>query len=501
MKEKKKEGLDDEKFESETLAQLLSGKKVFPWSIKWNRLRIYIPVLGFSYFWSMEIIKIFLSAILLFTSFLAYPQNYVSTYAGNGLQGFVNGTLYDARFRQPFGMCIDKNDNLFIADGGNNCIRKVNTVTGLVSTLAGTGVAGAKDGMRDSAQFYSPSNVCVDDSGNVFVSDFSNHRIRKISFTGVVSTIAGSGIEGYVDGPAGSAQFDYPRGICVDTAGNVYVSDSWNHRIRKISKSGMVSTYAGGGTSMGVGSIGDLKDGLDTAARFHTPSGLAIDHTGNIYVADAYNHRIRKISIDRIVSGVCGTGATGNGNGGFANGDSSVALLNTPTELFVNTLSNELLIGETFGNRIRKVNLSDYSVSTFAGSGVQDYFDDVDSLAAFRYPRGVVADNSGNKVYVCDYNNHAIRLIEPMVPSVIIDEAEKTFSVYPNPSSGIFRLSGLPTDVKRIRLYSITGLLVKEANNDSSENIELDLSTFPSGVYYCKAKTISGEWSKRIVKQ
>ena len=125
--------------------------------------------------------------------------------------------------------------------------------TGIVSTYAGTGVSGWKDGKSDSARFNSPTDLCVDDSGNVYVSDFQNQRIRKISNTGNVSTIAGSGLAGFGNGHGILARFNYPRGICIDKAGNLYIGDSWNHRIRKIDVSGNVTTYAGGGNSIGVG--------------------------------------------------------------------------------------------------------------------------------------------------------------------------------------------------------------------------------------------------------
>lgn len=439
--------------------------------------------------------------LLAIMSSSATAQNLVSTYTGNGSPGFVNGDVSSAKLRLPFGMCIDKNNQLYIADGGNHCIRKINTQSGQVSTLAGTGVAGWKDGAGDSARFNSPANVCVDDSGNVYVSDFANHRIRKITPGGMVSTVAGSGEEGYAPGRADTAKFSYPRGICVDTTGALYVADSWNHRIRRI-KNGMVNVYAGGGSTIGVGSTGALLDGPTPNCRFYTPSGLAIDAAQNIYVADAYNHRIRKISNTFEVTTICGTSATGIGNGGSVDGDSTVAQLNTPTEVFVNSATGELLIGETFGNRIRKINLSDYSVSTFAGSGVQDYYDDVDSLCAFNYPRGVVADHTGNKVYVCDYNNHAIRLIEPMNPIGISGEAGVyPVNLFPNPSSGIFRLSGLTLGAEVVKVFDVTGVMVQQIDIGNLQPCDIDLSGVSKGVYHIKIVTGAGSMNRMAVKQ
>ena len=193
--------------------------------------------------------------LLIAHSFI-HAQNYVTTYAGDGVSGLVNGDTAVARFKAPFGICIDKNENLFLADQDNHCIRMI-THDGIVSTYAGTGIAGYADGPDSTAQFNSPIDVCVDEAGNVYVSDFGNQYIRKISAAGMVSTVAGNGIPGYVDGPAATAEFNYPRGICIDPSGNLYIGDSWNHRIRKIDSSGEVSTYAGGGNSFGVQSVGD----------------------------------------------------------------------------------------------------------------------------------------------------------------------------------------------------------------------------------------------------
>ena len=138
-----------------------------------------------------------------------FSQYFVSTYSGSTTGGFDNGTIENATFNSPFGMCIDKNNNIYIADAGNNCIRKINTVNGTVTTLAGTGTAGWNDGAAAQAKFSSPADVCVDDSGNVFVSDFLNHRIRKISASGIVSTVAGTGTAGFANGNYLNARFSY----------------------------------------------------------------------------------------------------------------------------------------------------------------------------------------------------------------------------------------------------------------------------------------------------
>ncbi|MEZ5194965.1 MAG: hypothetical protein R2764_00780 [Bacteroidales bacterium] len=198
----------------------------------------------------------------LFSGSFLCAQNYVTTCAGTGSPGFVNGDTSIAQFNRPFGICLDAQGNLYLADAYNHRIRKIST-EGVVSTYAGTGTAGYLDGPADEARFNQPINICMDGDGNMFVSDFLNQRIRKISSDMIVTTIAGTGIAGLQEGPVDQAKFNYPRGICLDDTGNIYIGDSWNHRIRKISPEGMVSTWAGGGTTIGVQSVGDYIDASD----------------------------------------------------------------------------------------------------------------------------------------------------------------------------------------------------------------------------------------------
>ena len=365
----------------------------------------------------------------------------VSTWIGNGTSGYINGSLSNARLYEPVGLFRDKTGTLYLADSRNNRIRKIDPA-GNVSLLAGSGTAGFQDGAPTTARFNGSFNLTADDSGNVYVADFSNQRIRKISPAGNVTTIAGSGQEGYADGPALSAKFDYPRGIVLDKSGNLYIGDSWNHRIRKIDlKTNQVTTYAGGGQAMGVQVEGGYLDASDTAASFNTPCGLSIDPDGNIYVADANNHRIRKIDALRRVTTISGSGPVGKVNGGFMNGAFSVARLNTPTEICYTNLGF-LLIGDTYNNRVRKL-LSDGSLSTLAGNGTAGRVDGADSIAQFNYPRGVAVNSAGDSVFVADFNNHSIRLIRTQVSTGITTPATRR---YDSPFE--------------IRIYSVNGKLV-----------------------------------------
>ena len=209
----------------------------------------------------------------------------VTTLAGNG-QGFVDGTGTAAQFSMPFAAAVDAAGNVYVADPGNNRIRKI-TPAGVVTTLAG-GTGGFADGTGTAAQFYNPLGVAVDAAGTVYVSDRYNDRIRKITPAGVVTTLAG-GTGGFADGAGTAAQFSSPRGVAVDAAGYVYVGDTGNGRIRKITPAGVVTTLAGTGTA-------GLANGAGTVAQFNNPQGLAVDAAGTVTVADSSNYQIRKIT-------------------------------------------------------------------------------------------------------------------------------------------------------------------------------------------------------------
>ncbi len=223
------------------------------------------------------------------------------TFAGSGTKGYADGDATSAKFNLPEGVAMDSHGNIIVADRDNHVIRRVSP-TGEVSTIAGiVGEKGFADGAFGTAKFFSPLKVAVDAQDNIYVTDRDNQRIRRIdAVTGVVSTVAGDGTKGSKDGSAAEAQFSNPIDVVVATDGSIYVTESGNHRIRKISN-GVVSTFAG--------SSAGYKDGTGTEAQLNDPSGIAIDKDGNILVADRRSHRIRKITPAGVVTTIAGSGA------------------------------------------------------------------------------------------------------------------------------------------------------------------------------------------------
>ena len=276
---------------------------------------------------------------------LILPNGYTYSY-GNGAAGFADGGSTTAKFNRPRGIAVTNNGTVYVADEFNHRIRKMNS-SGLVTTLAGS-TQGFADGTGSNAKLNRPSGVTVDANGTVYVADRGNHRIRKISPTGVVTTIAGSAA-GFADGTGTAAMFLSPTGIVVDTTGTLYVTDYGNHRIRKITPSGVVTTFAG--STLG------SADGIGTAASFNNPEHLTIDDLGNLYIADRFNHKIRKITPGGVVTTVAGS------TQGSQNGTEITAQFNQPSAVAINN-QGELLVTDLFNHRIRKIVIDYPSVNT-----------------------------------------------------------------------------------------------------------------------------------------
>ncbi|MDB6174663.1 MAG: repeat containing protein [Chthoniobacteraceae bacterium] len=319
----------------------------------------------------------------------------VTTFAGTaGSTGITDGTGSSARFNGPNSLAVDQNGNLYVSDTNNHTIRKI-TSGRVVSTLAGSVyISGNSDGIGTAAQFYLPMGVAVDGNGNVYVSDFGNYAIRRITSAGVVTTLAGMDHQfGSIDGPGSSAQFKGPSGIAVDGAGNVYVADLFSQTIRRISTGGVVTTLAGKADAIG------KVDATGSQARFTFPSGLAVDGSGNVYVSDSGNSTIRKITSAGVVTTVAGS----PGISGYADGSS--AQFYGPQGVAVDG-NGTLIVADTDNHVIRRIT-SDGVVTTLAGNAVSAAFE----RTAWLYnPVGIAIDRTGN-LYVADASDSTIRKI------------------------------------------------------------------------------------------
>ena len=331
----------------------------------------------------------------------------ISTYAGNGTGGYGGdgGAATSAELYQPWATAVDSSGNLYIADENNQRIRKV-TPTGAISTYAGNGSPGysGDGGQATSAQLNSPTGVAVDGSGNLYIVDYLNNRVRKVTPTGVISTYAGNGTAGYNGdgGQATSAEINYPRSAAVDGGGNLYIADENNQRIRKVTPAGVISTVAGNGTA---GYSGD--GGPATSAELENPISVAVDAGGNLYLSDNATNHVRKVTAAGVISTVAGNGTYGSSGDG---GPATSAELEDAIGVAVDSSGN-LYIADASNQRIRKVTPAGI-ISTVAGNGTPAYGGDGGAAtgAELLNPFGVTADSSGN-LYISEFSNYRIRKV------------------------------------------------------------------------------------------
>lgn len=324
----------------------------------------------------------------------------ITTFAGTaGVAATVDGTGTAAQFSNPYSVAVDPAGNFYVADPSAHVIRKI-TASGVVTTFAGTpGSAGNADGLGAAARFNGPQGVAVDGSGNVYVADTNNHTIRGISQSGNVLTLAGTaGSVGSIDGNGTAARFNYPYGLVIDSFGTIYVSDTFNHMIRRVALNGTVSTMAG------VAGVRGTTDGTGAGARFAYPTGIAVDAQAFVYVADSQNGTIRKINQGNAVTTYAGTpGSFGTADGAAL----TVARFNQPNGVAVDS-TGVVYVADTFSHTIRRITTAG-EVGTLAGlAGSAGSADGTGSSARFNLPNGVAVDSAGN-VYIADSQNRTIR--------------------------------------------------------------------------------------------
>lgn len=318
----------------------------------------------------------------------------VTTLAGSN-SGYVDATGTAAKFSGPYDIDDGPDGNLYITDYSNNRIRKI-TPAGVVTTIAGSGTAGYADGTGVAASFRQPIGIAVDSLNNIFVGDSNNHVVRKITPAGVVTTFAGTpGIYGSTNGTGSGAKFAFLHDLAIDSSDNIYVADQFNRLIRKITPAGVVTTLAGNG-------VATYADGTSLTASFTSPIFLTVDINNNVYVSDS--DRLRKITPAGIV-----TTLAGDGTAGFANGVGTAARFNGLYGITVDYAGN--IYASDSGNvRIRKITPSG-AVTTFAGNGIVSSIDGTATGASFHYPYGLVMTPSGT-IFVLDNLSSRVRRIQ-----------------------------------------------------------------------------------------
>ena len=448
-------------------------------------------------------IHLLAAAFLVLTcAYHSHAQGIITTIAGIGTQSYSgdDSAAVNAGLDGPYAVALDGMGNYYIADGYNNRIRKVNAA-GIITTIAGTGVGGYNgDGiLATEAQIDHPNGMVFDNAGNLIFADPYNNRIRKIDIiTGVISTIAGNGVAGYNgDGiAADTAELNDPHGVAIDATGNLYITDFNNHRIRKVNTSGIITTIAGTGIS---GSMGDL--GAATDAEINSPYGIVTDNSGNIYFADVFENVVRKIDATGIITRFAGTGTA---SGAFGDDEAAdTARVVQPAGLAIDANGN-LYIAEIFDARVRKVTAATNIITTVAGDGTIGYFGDngLAISAELAEPAGVAVDAVGN-LFIADFANNRIRFVAATDRVKNLNAPDDSFNLYPNPSNGTFTLNAImqAQDQMKIVITNMLGQTVKEC----SMPVVAGANTFfiqlnePTGVYILSAGANSKRWSEKVI--
>jgi len=435
--------------------------------------------------------------ILLLLPVFSYAQ-IINLVAGNGGGGYLGdgGPATAAEMNAPTGVAT-RNGNVYIADHQGSRIRKVDA-SGIMSTIAGNGTTGySGDGAAATAAILNqPTGVAVDTAGNIYFVDEFNDVVRKINTSGIITTIAGGAGSGYTGdgGPATNASFSLPYSVAVDHLGNIYIADQGNNAVRKVNTLGVISTVAGTGYS---GYTGD--GGIATIAKLSLPNAVAVDTSGNLFIADRANNVIRKVNPAGIISTIAGIGTPGyTGDGGPA----TAASLNWPQGLAINAIG-ALYISDRNNNVVRKINLAGI-ISTVAGTGVAGYSGDgaAATAADLNMPIGIAVDSCEN-VFVTDAANNRIRKIvfDPgcLIGYLQADEIEKEHTmtaIYPNPATMKLTVSS-PGKINQISITTLLGQIVY-AHSCDTEKAEVDVANLPAGVYLVK---INGTEVRKFIKE
>ncbi|MDR3681731.1 MAG: T9SS type A sorting domain-containing protein [Flavipsychrobacter sp.] len=404
----------------------------------------------------------------------------VTTFAGNYTTGYTDDTGTNAAFNWPISIIFDKHMNMYVADADNNMVRKIITPN-TVTSFAGNGTAGITDDTGTAARFNHPLGIAIDTAGNVYVTDSKNNTIRKITPAGRVTTFAGSGLVGNNDGPGATATFNYPNGLAVDDTGNVYVADSKNNMIRKITPVGYVSTLAGNLTA---GSNNDTG----IKASFNYPTGVAIDKSGNLFVADETNNMIRKISPAGIVVTIAGSGIAGS-----ADDTGIAATFSEPYGITIDS-SGSLYVAEIGNDIIRQITPTRQVMTLVGLPGIIGGIDGLKDVATFDNPTGVLLDGNGN-LFVADWNNNVIRKVILGYTGIFTPRKSTTILPFPNPAQDVVTIPAKQND--EVIIYNVVGVEVYKTVV-AGNNAVVSMKGFSTGLY--TVQTIGKDGTKKTGK-
>ncbi len=428
---------------------------------------------------------------------------YIISIAGNGTSGYSGdgGAPIGACIDNPQSVFADASANIYFSELGNSVIRRIDHATNVISTVAGNGTTGysGDGGPATASVLYSPEQIFVNSSG-IYFADAGNHVIRKINLTtGVISTIAGNGTAGYTGdgGQATDANLGVPFGVCLDNAGNIFIADAGQNVVRKVDAgSGIITTVAGTGMT---GFSGD--GGAAAGATLNNPSGIFIDAGGDLYIADSYNNRIRKVvastGVINTIAGYDSTGYAGDG------GPATAARLYVPSSVFVDGSFNVYITGS---NVIRKITASTGIIHTIAGNGIAGFSgDNGPATSAQLYgPSGFFILPAG-KAYIADAGNNRIRKLTdslPSIPSLIFNNnvlPQDEISVFPNPAHDNITISNA-SSISSVTISNLLGQVVKKTTGlpTGKKVIQIDISGLPAGVYFIR---MNGLVVRKFVKE
>jgi trimeric autotransporter adhesin len=445
----------------------------------------------------------FLCLLLFAFSTANVRAQYLYTFAGNafgattGTGGYTGdgGQAKLAELNAPTGVCYDGAGNVYIADRNNNVVRKVNTA-GVISTFAGTSAAGysGNNGPATAAKLNRPYSVASDKTGNIYIADYGNNVIRKVNTSGVITTYAGTGTVGFTGdaGPATIARLNGPEGLAVDSLGNLYIADASNNAIRMVTVSGIISTLAGNGTS---GHTGDGS--LASGATLSGPAAVALDPYGQIYIADYFNHAIRKIDTAGVIHTIAGTGIAGFGGD---NGPAVTAQLRFPSGVAVFGFG-PVYISDEGNNVVRMINGAGM-ISVVAGNYTNGYAGDGGLAVSgeLSSPKGIAVD-ALNRLYISDFDNNTIRIVRSFTAVNNVTNGAEKIKVYPNPSNGSVTIEVPATgNESGITVTDVLGrVAVQRSANTTAQNATIHLDGIAAGNYFVKVTSGEKTWREQIV--